>query len=106
MNKVVFRELVENLKDKWEPQDVTFVNDAALRIAKLDGAYHWHTHREEDEFFLVLKGKVFIDTAEGTVELNEMEGYNVKCGTRHRSRTDGPAWILLVEPKKTITKGE
>lgn len=106
MNKVMLKDLIEKLKDKWEPQDVTFVNDTALRIAKVDGAYHWHTHREEDEFFLVLKGKVFIDTADGTVGLEEMEGFTVKRGTRHRSRTDGPAWILLVEPKKTKTKGE
>jgi len=107
MKKVIFQELIGKVNEKWEPEDVAFVNDAALRIAKVEGAYDWHTHPTEDEFFLVLKGKVFIDTNtdDGTVELNEMEGYRVKRGVRHRSRTEAPAWVLLVEPTRTKTKG-
>ena len=106
MKKVIFNNLIETVKEKWEPEDVAFINDTALRIAKIDGAYQWHTHPAEDEFFLVLKGNIFIDTnTEGTIELKEMEGYLVKRGVRHRSRTDSPAWVLLVEPTKTETKG-
>lgn len=106
MSKVILQEIIKKVKEKWEPEDVAFVNDTALRLAKLEGAYNWHTHPHEDEFFLVLKGKVFIDTKiEGTIELNEMEGYLVKRGTRHRSRTENPAWIVLIEPTRTKTKG-
>jgi mannose-6-phosphate isomerase-like protein (cupin superfamily) len=107
MKKIIFNNLIESVKEKWEPEDVAFINDTALRIAKVDGAYQWHTHPAEDEFFLVLKGHMFIDTnsEDGTVELKEMEGYLVKRGVRHRSRTDKPAWVLLVEPTKTETKG-
>jgi mannose-6-phosphate isomerase-like protein (cupin superfamily) len=91
MKKVIFKQLIEKMKEKWEPEDVVFINDTALRIAKVEGAYQWHTHPGEDEFFLVLEGSVFIDTEEGTVDLKEMEGFLVKRGTRHRSRTEGPA---------------
>lgn len=107
MSKVILQEIIQKVKEKWEPEDVAFINETALRLAKLEGAYNWHTHPHEDEFFLVLKGKVFIDTKiEGTIELNEMEGYLVKKGTRHRSRTEKPAWIMLIEPTRTKTKGE
>ncbi len=109
MKKVIFQELVKTVQEIWEPYDVGFINETALRVAKVEGAYNWHTHPGEDEFFLVLEGKVFIDTnsEDGTVELNEMEGYLVKRGTRHRSRTETgkPAWLLLVEPTRTKTKG-
>lgn len=107
MKKVILQELIGKINEKWEPEDVAFINETALRITKVEGAYDWHTHPREDEFFLVLKGKIFIDTdtADKTVELNEMEGYLVKQGVRHRSRTDGPAWVLLVEPTRTKTKG-
>lgn len=105
MKKVIFQNLIETVKEKWEPEDVAFINETALRLAKVDGAYDWHIHPREDEFFMVLKGKVFIDTAEGAVELNEMEGYLVKRGLKHRSRTEQPAWVLLVEPTQTKTKG-
>ena len=106
MEKINLQKLIKEMKKPWEPQNVVLVDETALRIAKIEGAYNWHIHREEDEFFLVLKGKIFIDTEEGSIELNEMEGYLVKKGTRHRSRTKKPAWILLIEPIKTKTKGE
>jgi mannose-6-phosphate isomerase-like protein (cupin superfamily) len=107
MKKVMLQSVIEKLEEKWEPQDVAFINDTAIRIAKIEGAYQWHTHPNEDEFFLVLEGKIFIDTdtEDGTIELNKMEGYLVKQGVRHRSRTEDPAWILLVEPTRTKTKG-
>jgi mannose-6-phosphate isomerase-like protein (cupin superfamily) len=105
MNKININQLIDQVQNKWEPRDVCFVNDTALRIAKVEGAYEWHTHQEEDEMFLVIKGNVFIDTKEGTVELHENECFVVRKGLRHRSRTDGPAWVLLVEPTRTKTLG-
>jgi len=105
MNKIIFSQLVDFIQEKWEPKELAFVNDTALRMVKLEGEYKWHTHQDEDEFFLVVKGHVFIDTEEGTVQLNEMEGTVVRKGLRHRSRSDAPAWVLLVEPIKTKTMG-
>jgi len=100
------QELIDQVQEPWQPKDVVYINDSAMRIAMIEGAYNWHTHQNEDEFFLVLKGKIFIDTEEGSVELNENEGYLVRRGTRHRSRSEKPAWILLIEPVRTKTKGE
>ncbi len=105
MQKIDVHKAIAEAQDKWEPRDLCFVNDTAMRIAKLDGPYEWHTHQGEDEFFLVVQGHIFIDTEEGSVELSEMEGFVVKKGMRHRSRSDAPAWVLLVEPTKTKTKG-
>ncbi len=109
MEKVLFHELIDDIGEPWEPHEIAFINDTAIRAAKIEGAYEWHVHRDEDEFFMVIKGTVFIDTEaqEKCVELHEMEGYLVEKGTRHRSRTTPgePAWILLVEPTRTKTKG-
>ena len=109
MNKIIINEFIQRCNEVWAVHDLTFVNNTALRMAKLLGAYGWHTHQNEDEFFLVVKGKVLIDTNsdDGTVELKENEGYVVKKGVRHRSRTmdNEPAWVLLVEPRETRTKG-
>jgi len=105
MKKIVVSQLIEQVRDKWEPEDVCFINDTAMRVAKLEGAYQWHTHPGEDELFMVVKGRVCIDSEDGNVELNENECVVVPRGVRHRSRTDEPAWVLLVEPTKTKTKG-
>lgn len=106
MAKISFKDVDKKLKEAWQPQDVCYVNETALRIAKIDGAYSWHTHMNEDEFFFVLKGKIYIDLENESIELKEGEGYLVKRGTHHRSRSERPAFILLVEPIKTKTRGE
>jgi mannose-6-phosphate isomerase-like protein (cupin superfamily) len=106
MKKVKLKDLIKQIEDPWQPRDVVYVNDTALRVAKIEGEYRWHTHQDEDEFFLVLKGKIYVDTEEGTVELKENEGCLVKKGRRHRSRAEKPAWILLIELIRTKTKGE
>lgn len=90
----------------WEPKDIAYINGTALRLAKLCGAYKWHVHKNENEFFIVVKGKVSIDTEEGTVDLNEREGCLVKKGILHRSRADEESLVLLIEPLTTKTKGE
>jgi mannose-6-phosphate isomerase-like protein (cupin superfamily) len=106
VKSINFNDLIGEVPDPWQPKDVAYVNNTALRIAKIQGTYHWHTHRNEDEFFYVLKGEICIDIQEASVTLKKHEGYLVKRGTRHRSRAEKPAWILLIEPIKTKTKGE
>ncbi len=106
MKKINLMEYIKKIPDPWQPRDIVYINETALRIAKIKGSYDWHTHQKEDEFFLVLKGKIFIDTEEGSVELKENEGYLVEKGKRHRSRAEKPAWIVLIEPVRTKTKGE
>ena len=61
MKKVRLKKLIEEIKEPWQAMDAVYVNDTALRVAKIQGEYDWHTHQKEDEFFLVLKGKIYID---------------------------------------------
>ena len=106
MGKINLKKIVKEARDAWHPKDIVHVHETALRVAKIEGAYDWHVHLNEDEFFLVLRGKIFIDTDNDSIELKENEGYLVKRGMKHRSRAKKPAWILLIEPVKTKTRGE
>ncbi|MEO0226035.1 MAG: cupin domain-containing protein [candidate division WOR-3 bacterium] len=106
MSKINFKDFIKKIEKPWQPLDIVYVNDTALRMAKIDGAYEWHTHQNEDEFFYVLKGEIFIDLEKEAVHLKEQEGFLVKKGLRHRSRSEKPAWILLVEPTATKTLGD
>ena len=74
MAKISLKDFIDKAREPWQPIDVAYVNETALRIAKIEGAYNWHTHRDEDELFLVLKGKIYVDTEEGSVELKEKDG--------------------------------
>lgn len=106
MQKIAFKEIAKKVGEPWQPQDVAYVNDTALRLAKIHGAYDWHVHRNEDEFFLVIRGTIFIDAEKESIKLKEGDGLLVKRGTKHRSRADKPAWVILVEPTATKTLGE
>ena len=40
----------------WSPRVVAEANGQYVKIAKVKGDFVWHSHPEEDEFFLVRRG--------------------------------------------------
>lgn len=56
----------------------------------------FHTHDKSDEFFLVLSGRVYIDTEVESIELNEGQSHTVKSGTKHRARAVGRVELVVV----------
>ena len=45
--------------DPWFNQTLTTVNDCVVRLVVIDGRLvDWHKHEHEDEFFLVLEGRL------------------------------------------------
>ena len=80
-------------------QTLTSVNDAVIRLGVIHGDFHWHKRDVEDEFFLVLEGRLLIDI-EGadTVTLDPHQGYAVPRGVVHRTRAPERTVILVVEP--------
>ena len=90
-------EIVKNCTDKWFNQTLTKVNDSVVRLGIIEGEYHWHKHDEDDEFFFVLSGKLFIDLEDKTVELNPNEGMTISRGVMHKTRAPQKTVILMVE---------
>lgn len=89
----------------WSPVDVAEINDWVLRAAAVKGEFHWHSH-EDDEFFLIYKGEIVIQTELGDVPLAEGEGVVVPKGLKHCPKAKERAVVLLLEPKSLNTKGE
>ena len=90
-------EIVKNCTDKWFNQTLTQVNDSVVRLGIIEGEYHWHKHDDDDEFFFVLRGKLFIDLEDKTVELNPNEGMTISRGVMHKTRAPQKTVILMVE---------
>src|SRR5262245_7392695 len=92
---------------EWFNQTLTVVNDAALRLAVLNGTYHWHKHDDADELFLVLDGRLFIDIeGRGEVALARHEAYTVPRGVVHRTRATDKCVIVMVEPATMAPTGD
>jgi mannose-6-phosphate isomerase-like protein (cupin superfamily) len=101
MSVVSVTETVAGLTDAWRPVDLATANDAILRLARLDGAYDWH-HHEEDELFLCWEGAFRIELGGAPpVNLERGDLYVVRAGTEHRPVADAPAYTLVIEKPET-----
>src|SRR5947208_2452714 len=48
--------------EPWVNQTLTSVNDSVVRLAVIEGELvDWHSHKHEDEFFLVLEGRLELE---------------------------------------------
>lgn len=94
--------------EKWTPKIIAELNNQYVKLCKLEGNFLWHSHKNEDELFLVLKGVLFIDFRhQETVEVKEGEIVIVPKGIEHRPRTNGDVvFNLLFEPKSTLHTGK
>ena len=99
-------QIVEQTKDKWFNQTLTEVNGSVVRVGIVEGEYHWHKHEKDDEFFLVLEGKLFVDLEDRTIELNPCQGVTVTKNVLHRTRALQKTVILMVENKGIIPTGD
>ena len=93
--------------EEWTPKILAELNGQHVKICKLRGDFVWHSHENEDELFMVLKGTLLIDFRGGkTVEVKEGEIIIVPKGVEHRPRTNGEiVFNLLFEPKTTLHTG-
>jgi len=106
MNKVVsVMGAAAGLQEKWSPRVIAEVDDVYVKVAKVRGQLAWHTHENEDEFFMVLKGHLRIELDDGNVELREGESFVVPKGVRHNPVADSECQILLIERKSTLHTG-
>jgi mannose-6-phosphate isomerase-like protein (cupin superfamily) len=98
-------EVVASLSELWSPRVVAEVDDAYVKVAKVQGTLAWHSHDAEDEMFMVLKGQLRIEMEAHTVVLNAGDLYVVPKGVRHNPVADDECHILLIERKSTLHTG-
>lgn len=67
---------------------VSEVNDHVVRLAVIEGDYHWHKHDDCDEAFFVLEGELYIDLDEKTVSLQPGDLFTIPAGVMHRTRSN------------------
>ena len=89
--------IVAENKEKWFNQTLTQINGSVARIGIVEGEYHWHKHDDDDEFFFVLDGTLFVDLEDKTIELKPMQGVTVSKGVMHRTRAPQKTVMLMVE---------
>jgi len=89
--------LIEQSTKKWQNMSLCTVNNSVIRLAVIEGEFHWHKHDKEDEFFFVIDGLLLIDLEEKVIELKPKHGFMVPKGTLHRTRAPSRASVLVIE---------
>ena len=103
--KVDLLEAFSRFDDLWSPKLVAELIGQHVRLAKVEGEFVWHHHDDEDELFLVIKGRLAIELRDRTVELGEGELLVVPRGVEHRPVAEEEVHLLLFEPASTLNTG-
>ena len=106
MDKVNIAEKFGKFDDLWSPKLVGELNENYVKLARGLGELDWHTHRDEDEFFLVISGHLDIHLRDRVISLDPGEFYVVPKGVEHRPVAVDGAEIMLIEPKETLHTGD
>jgi len=105
MEKVNLDQKFSLFKEHWKPKIVGELNGHHVKLAKIEGPFVWHQHENEDELFLVVKGKMHLEFSNSTVEVDEGEFIIVPRGTMHCPVADKECHILIFEPASTLNTG-
>jgi mannose-6-phosphate isomerase-like protein (cupin superfamily) len=125
MGKINLSEKLLLINEHWKPKIVGELNGQYVKLVKFEGPFTWHHHENEDEMFLVVKGRFRMEfrepqddsAAPGThpnfeqdastreVWLAEGEFIIVPRGVEHRPVAAEEAHVLLFEPASTLNTG-
>ena len=106
MNVINLQEKFTKFSDHWHPRIIGALNGQAVKLAKVQGEFVWHSHENEDELFYILKGTLKIEFRDGIKILNEGEMLIIPRGVEHRPIAEEEVHLMLFEPMETKHTGE
>ncbi len=101
-----FKNKLSLFDELWEPRVIAEMNDYQFKVVKIKGDFVWHDHKDTDETFIVLAGKLRIDFRDGEVELGEGEMFVVPKGVEHKPYAEEEGKMLLIEPRGVKNTGD
>lgn len=105
MEKVNIAEKFSQIPDAWNPRIAGEVQGMHIKLAKLKGEFIWHQHENEDEMFLVVKGRLLLKFRDQDIWLDEGEFVIVPRGVEHLPVAEEECHVLLFEPAGTLNTG-
>jgi len=92
--------------EKWSPRRIAELNGQQVILAKVEGEFIWHDHKDEDELFYVIKGTLKMEFRDRTEVLNVGDLMVVPRGVEHKPVAQEECWVLLFEPMSTKHTGD
>ncbi len=105
MDKINLDEKFGLFEEHWRPKIIAALNGQEVKVIKVKGEFVWHHHDNEDEFFLVWRGRFRVEFHDRIVELGPGECVVVPRGMEHRTCADEEALVLCFEPAGVLNTG-
>ncbi len=105
MNVVDLKEKFSLFNEYWKPKIAGELNGQYVKLAKLKGEFVWHHHENEDELFMVVKGKLRLKLRGQHLDLNEGQFLIIPRGVEHLPVAEDECHVLLFEPKSVLNTG-
>ncbi|MBU7037420.1 MAG: cupin domain-containing protein [Theionarchaea archaeon] len=106
MDKITLEDKLSLIHEFWTPKIIAELNGQYVKIAEAKGEMVWHSHQNEDELFLVIRGQLTIELRDTDITLNEGEIFVVPRGVEHRPVAPEEVHMMLLEPKETKHTGD
>ena len=105
-NSIDIRSKYKLFSEQWKPKVIAKMNDYQFKIAKIEGEFTWHSHKNTDETFIVIKGEIDIQFRDGFVKVKEGEMFVVPAGVEHKPVSKKESQIMLIEPHGVVNTGD
>lgn len=107
MEKVDLAAAFDSIDEHWSPHLGAELNGQAVKLARAEGEFVWHSHDDADELFLVRSGRLRIEFREASdAVLENGEMIVVPAGVEHRPVAETEVEMLLFEPTETTNTGD
>ena len=106
-SKTTLAEAFASFSDHWAPRLAARYNGNEVRLAKVSGEFHWHSHPDTDELFLVIEGELDMEFRDRTEVMREGDLIVVPKGTDHRPcARKGEVKLLVMDADGTPNTGD
>ena len=105
LHKVNLTDAFARIPDLWKPRIAGELNGQQVKLVKLRGPFVWHHHEQEDELFLVVRGRFRMELRDRAIDLSAGEFLIVPRGVEHRPVAEEECLVLLFEPATTLNTG-
>src|SRR5258708_34833039 len=97
IEKVNIAEKLNQINDFWNPRIAGELNGQYVKLTKMNGAFVWHKHDDENELFLVIKASFTMKLREKKIEVKPVQIIIIAKGVEHTPVSNDEVDMMLYE---------
>lgn len=96
LEKVNLTQQFSLINQYWSQNIIGQANGQLIKLAKGVGEINWHKHDDQDELFLLFRGRLTIQLRDRNIDLFQNELFIVPRGIEHRPKANGEVEFLIM----------